>query len=144
MKLPLHYVVEKRQVKEATLAEWAAMIECCDRHVAETLIGTVRISTVFIGLDHRWLTPGPPLVFETMIFGDENLIGELDQSQCRYCTVDEAERGHRIMVERVREFLPDTEATIEPHELMAILPGRDGKYADIMAEIQRKQWESGE
>jgi hypothetical protein len=47
------------------------------------------VSTVFLGLDHQW-GDGPPLVFETMIFG-----GEHDQYQERYSTWDEAEAGHK-------------------------------------------------
>jgi len=37
------------------------------------------------------------VLFETMVFG-----GKLDQEQERYCTYDEAEAGHKTMVERVR------------------------------------------
>lgn len=56
----------------------------------------VSVSTVFLGLDHRF-GPGAPLTFETMVFG-----GSLDQEQERYSTWDEAEAGHAAMVERVK------------------------------------------
>lgn len=53
----------------------------------------VTISTVWLGHNHRF-GPGPPLIFETMIFG-----GEFDQSQMRYSTEEQAEHGHRQTVE---------------------------------------------
>jgi len=77
------------------LMTWAKWFETADRHVAKTNIGDVKISTVFLGLNHNWGS-GPPLLFETMVFG-----GELDGEQERYSTWDEAEKGHKRMVERV-------------------------------------------
>jgi hypothetical protein len=57
----------------------------------------VSVSTVFLGLDHRFGNNGPPLVFETMVF-----CGALDGEQVRYSTWAEAEAGHEAMVARVR------------------------------------------
>lgn len=59
-------------------------------HVGDTELHGCRVSTVFLGLDHRWDTDGDPLVFETMIFGGIN-----DQYQERYATYEAAEAGHR-------------------------------------------------
>lgn len=67
-----------------------------NRHVAEEIIGESRISTVFLGLDHSFFD-GPPLVFETMIFG-----GPEDGFMNRYSTWKEAEEGHKKAVELVR------------------------------------------
>ena len=58
------------------------------KRVAETISDEIRVSTVFLGLDHSYDGKGPVL-FETMIFG-----GEHDQDQWRYKTWDEAEEGH--------------------------------------------------
>lgn len=75
-----------------------------DRHVAEDFVGdprtaqVVRISTVFLGLNHNFGSEGPPTLFETMVFG-----GKVDGAQVRYSTWNEAEAGHRIMVEQVRK-----------------------------------------
>lgn len=49
----------------------------------------ITVSTVLLGIDHNW-GDGPPLIFETMIFG-----GEYDAEQWRYSRRDEAEEGHR-------------------------------------------------
>jgi hypothetical protein len=58
-----------------------------------------RLSTVFIGLDHRFVGEGPPIVFETMVFG-----GKYDQYQDRCATWDEAEAMHQRCVEMVRQL----------------------------------------
>ena len=77
---------------------WAKWFEKSDRHVANETIGNARISTVFLGLDHNFGPQGPPLIFETMVFG-----GALDQEQERYSTWEEAETGHKAMAQRVKE-----------------------------------------
>jgi hypothetical protein len=48
----------------------------------------VRVSTVWLGLDHNWMG-GRLLIFETMIFG-----GSHDLCAWRYTTEDEAKEGH--------------------------------------------------
>lgn len=67
------------------------------RRVDYTEIGDIRISTVFLGIDHNYTEQGPPILFETMIFG-----GEHDQYQERYCTKEEAVTGHTTAVEMVK------------------------------------------
>ncbi len=54
--------------------------------------GDIRVSTVFLGLNHQY-GGGPPLIFETMIFG-----GEYDEEQWRYTTEAEALQGHEAAV----------------------------------------------
>lgn len=96
------------------ICKWSEWLESADRHVGKTDIGIpawkfwlgrilkikhwepTRISTVFLGLDHSF-GDGPPMLFETMIFG-----GSLDGEQERYSTWDEAEAGHKRWVEKVR------------------------------------------
>ena len=53
----------------------------------------IRVSTVFLGLDHGFGAE-EPVLFETMIFG-----GEYDEYCERYCTWDEAVEGHAKAVE---------------------------------------------
>ena len=67
-----------------------------DRTVAKETINNVDISTVFLGINHGW--GDKILLFETMIFG-----GEFDQETNRYGTWDEAEIGHKAMVEKVKQ-----------------------------------------
>lgn len=69
-------------------AEWFELVE--NRRVAQDQVGDVKISTVFLGIDHNFGGGGMPILFETMIFG-----GEHDQWQDRCCTWDEAEEMHK-------------------------------------------------
>lgn len=72
-----------------------------DRDVAP---GGVSVSTVFLVLDHGW-GGGPPLLFETMVFE-----GPWDCHQWRYCTWEQAERGHANVVRCLRAGLePSTD-----------------------------------
>ncbi len=61
-----------------------------------------RVSTIFIGLDMnlvRLSGPAtPPLLWETRVMS-----GPLLGDQERYCTREEAEAGHKRMVEKVLE-----------------------------------------
>lgn len=82
------------------LYEWGRYFENADRIVAKTNVTEeARVSTVFLGLDHSF-SDGPPLVFETMVFG-----GSFNDEMDRYSTWEEAEAGHARMVERVRAIL---------------------------------------
>lgn len=77
--------------------EWARWFGAVgNRSVASTAVGVVRVSTVFLGLDHAF-AGGPPALFETMVFG-----GPLDQDGERYSTWAEAEAGHERWVERAQ------------------------------------------
>mgnify|MGYP001601837219 CR=1 FL=1 len=74
------------------------------RRVALDLVDGYRISTVFLALDHDHSGKGPPVLFETMVFlGDsgEDLYCE------RYHIWDEAEAGHKIAVQWVKDGRPD-------------------------------------
>lgn len=65
----------------------------CDHRVAcDETPGGAEVSTVFLRLNHNF-GEGPPLVFETMIFGGP-LGGEGRRYQNRYSTWDEAVSGH--------------------------------------------------
>lgn len=75
--------------------EWGRQYEKTDRHVANDVVGNVRISTVFLGLDHSF-GGGVPLLFETMIFE-----GPHDGYCERYSTWEQAEEGHREAVKLV-------------------------------------------
>jgi len=68
-----------------------------DRKVANDEIGDAQVSTIFLVIDHNFGDDGPPLLFETMVFG-----GPLDESQERYSTWAEAVAGHARWVEKVK------------------------------------------
>jgi hypothetical protein len=80
---------------EPNLMRWAAWFETADRHVRDSFQGDVRVSTVFLGLDHNF-GGGPPHLFETMAFIGHEVVG------CeRYSTWAEAEEGHARWVAQV-------------------------------------------
>lgn len=69
-----------------------------NRIVQQDRIGEVLVSTIFLGLDQTFgLVPGPPTLWETMIFR-----GEHDGWQRRYLTRDQALGGHAEAVEMVK------------------------------------------
>ena len=61
---------EKREVVPVDVVTWGKWFEEHreDRVVKQEIVGGVRVSTVFLGLDHSF-GGGDPLWFETMIFG---------------------------------------------------------------------------
>lgn len=110
MTRPRYYILaEDRQTPvPVEMMEWAKWFENhnLERVVEQTnlsdiIAAKVMVSTVFLGLDHQYAEDGPPLLFETMVFG-----GLLDSEQWRYSTWDEAKAGHAAMVERVKAAEP--------------------------------------
>ena len=58
----------------------------------------VRVSTVFLGLDHGW-SGSKPILWETMIFGGEN-----DQAyQERYASYEQAIEGHQKAINFIKK-----------------------------------------
>lgn len=88
-----------------TLTEWARTFEnrrdgdsdWNKRHLV-TETKTAKVSTVWLGLDHNYSDQGPPLIFETMVFG-----GTLDGEQDRYVTLEQAHAGHEMWVEKCKK-----------------------------------------
>lgn len=71
------------------------------RKIKLDVIGYIRISTVFLCLDHSYTHDrGLPLLYETMIFG-----GDHDLYQARYTTKTEALIGHEKALELVKRSL---------------------------------------
>lgn len=80
------------------IREWSRRVFGEQRHVAQTHLSTdIRVSTVFLGINHGFFGDGPPIIFETMVFG-----GPLDGEQQRYTTLREAHDGHDAMVASVK------------------------------------------
>ena len=78
-----------RDGRQISLRQWGEMKYGSDYYrIADTRVGRVQVSTVWLGLDHRF-GEGPPIIFETMVFGGPH-DGELE----RYCTEAEARLGH--------------------------------------------------
>ena len=78
------------------IMDWAARLKDPEvKGVAQTQVGDLLVSTVWLGLDHN-LVGGLPLIFETMVFdGDHNPASE---GQSRYSTEAQAVQGHDTLV----------------------------------------------
>lgn len=79
------------------LMEWAKWFETAKRQLFRTVFPGGHISTVFLGLDHSY-DGGPPILFETMIFG-----GPHDGYQVRCSTFEQARAMHAV-AEEVTKF----------------------------------------
>lgn len=85
-------------VAEPDVLKWGRWFEeIANRRVAEDQIGDVRVSTVFLGIDHNFSGEGLPMLWETMVFS-----GPLDEECERYASIAGAIAGHAAMVERVK------------------------------------------
>ena len=88
--------IYNRRGVEITLDEYGKLFTSEYQRVERTEVGDdVVVSTVWLGVDHRW-GDGPPLIFETMVFG-----GEHDEVQERYSTEEDARAGHQRWVKTV-------------------------------------------
>lgn len=65
--------------------------------VGKTIVGDAQVSTVWLGMDHNYGRGGPPMIFESMIFG-----GEHAEDMERYSTWEEATDGHAWIVACLR------------------------------------------
>lgn len=92
-------------VPEPDASSWSTWYhynrEMC--RVDKTEIGKAKISTVFLGVDHNWVTHhnpvSAPILWETMVFG-----GKLDQEQDRCSgSREQAQAMHARMVKRVKD-----------------------------------------
>ena len=89
---------EERRPKQVDMIEWAKSHPPSEWRVAESFTDKVRISTVFLSVDHRHFgSRGPPILFETMVFE----LGSGNDLDCvRYSSWDDAEAGHATMLRR--------------------------------------------
>jgi hypothetical protein len=102
-----YILIGQTPVPCADLSEWAAWMDRNNRVVKQTTVGSIFISTVFMGLNHNFFGKGPPVLFETMIFLKESPDGpppldEDDDRQWRYATWLEAEQHHNKLVEEMQ------------------------------------------
>ncbi len=94
-------------VECSDLMKWGRWFEVKrnQRIVKQEWVDNVRVSTVFLGLDHRW-GKGPPILWETMTFSNRKQWN----SECERCAGgrEQAEAMHERMVERVKNEKKET------------------------------------
>lgn len=95
-----NYVLDGRgqPVLEREFLTWARWMTTHERVIARDTVGASLVSTVFLGRDHNFGRQGPPVLWETMVFG-----GMLNEEQDRCAgSMEQAEAMHARMVERVK------------------------------------------
>lgn len=96
------YILDEKgnPIVESDIYLWSNWFENADlRRVAKDTIGDSDVSTVFLGVDHNFNKRGPPILWETMVFG-----GKLDREQDRCSgSKEQAEAMHARMVKRVKD-----------------------------------------
>jgi hypothetical protein len=94
------YILREGTPVPATVEECARWFQ--DQPEGRTLrrdqVGSVTVSTVFLGTDHSF-GAGPPVLWETMVFN-----GVLDEKQQRYTSQEAALQGHADTLARVKEL----------------------------------------
>ena len=104
MARPLFYILddEGNPQPDTNTATYAMMVDKNNRRVAlsEIPVAPIRVSTVFLPVDHNLDVDGPPLLFETMTFG-----GKHDGYQQCYSTREEALAGHA----RAKKMVEDSQ-----------------------------------
>lgn len=76
------------------------------KHIGDELINGYRVSTIWLGLNMSFWPNNDPVIFETMIFKENEELPkneELDNYQVRYSHLAEAEKGHKVVCDFVRE-----------------------------------------
>lgn len=101
MSLLNRYILNKkgRPVVEPNLLEWAAWMETGARIVAQDHVGKLRVSTIFLGLDHNFSMIGAPILWETAVLGRRKV---LELARCGGSR-EQAEAQHAAMVAKVRQ-----------------------------------------
>lgn len=97
---------ENRNLKRShNLMDWARWFEDAgeQRRVACDFFWDCDVSTVFLSTNHNFGDSGPPLLFETRVFGGSD---EEDYDCWRWETWSAAEAGHVVVCKTLRERRP--------------------------------------
>lgn len=101
----MRYVLDEKgnPKPEPDLMKWAKFFEDRKKRVVQQDViqrdgQEILVSTVFLGLDHNFISGGPPILYETMIFG----LPSMEGYQERYVTKEAALIGHAKALELAR------------------------------------------
>jgi hypothetical protein len=92
----------------SNMFKWGQSMASRDPKIADDHLDEVRVSTIFLGMDHNSDDDGPPLLFETMVVG-----GALDQFRMRCTTYEEAEIMHQIVTAMVKREQENNDQAME-------------------------------
>jgi hypothetical protein len=103
VSLARNYILDEnnRPVVCENILEWSRWMEN-NKFIKQTKTDSYFVSTVFLGIDHNWSGKGPPVLFECMIFADDDWV---DLACQRYCTYDEALEDHPRMILEAKRLM---------------------------------------
>lgn len=115
---PGRYILDDqwRPIPCPDLMKWGMWMQGAVRTVAldSWNDGELRVSTVFLGLDHNYEPEGPPVLWETMIFSKHH--PDVDCYQCRCSgTMEQAEAMHMEVLAHLRNTINIDECTEATH-----------------------------
>lgn len=92
----LYYILAedgKTPIATQDMVLWGQYMEANGWHIADTRDADkgIRVSTIFLGINHNLWGSGPPVLFETIVEK-----GGKTEYMRRYTTWDQAERGHKV------------------------------------------------
>jgi len=109
---PYYKLDENKNPVPCVFDEWEKNIRHPQyKRVAETTIDGKWVSTVFLSIDHGFGLTGSPILFETMVFENKDTRGDIYQR--RYCTHEEAMKGHTEAVKWVLDGCKDEDCISE-------------------------------
>lgn len=95
-----HYILKHRKPVPVPMLVWAYWFEKPhSKRIRLTYLGDIRISTVFLGLDHGLPDIENPILFETMIFG----LFKDDEYQTRCTHHRQALQMHKTAVQIAKD-----------------------------------------
>lgn len=107
---PHLYVLDKKHnpipvdLEDDSVAKWGKWFEKNkNRIVKQENVEDWFVSTVFLAVDHNFTGEGPPVLFETMVFGMSDG-DEMGQFTRRYTSWDAAAEGHRATVQNLKRY----------------------------------------
>lgn len=137
-----HYLLDKngQPYKEKDLLTWAQEFEAMERHLAVDIIklqkGSLRVSTVFLGIDHSF-GGQEPVLWETMVFASTSAtrlpagLDDIDEDCERYSSRAAALEGHRAICQRILDAIAGPQVRIEKPQLAQAKLGRGGRLLDL-------------
>jgi hypothetical protein len=103
-----HYDIDGNPI---TMDEWTELFRDKSKKILrKTSVGSLEVSTVWLGLDHGF-GASPPLIFETMIFG-----GGLNNPCWRWTNKHDAVTGHHAVVDALKLMILDSNWVLVPEK----------------------------
>ena len=106
--MELTYILDenKKPIPCANMLEWGKWMHIFENNnTAKTNVGNFKISTVFLGISHGENSKGNLVLWETMLFSNDDQADEFHDYQRRYSSHKEALLGHEKAVKHVNNWI---------------------------------------